>query len=607
MRLLPIAAGLLALAPGALADLTVDQKVSDFMNLAGLYAENYGPYEEKVDYFSFDLFQIGPWLDQVKASKTDIDFYDICVKYVASLRDSHDEFTIPSTFDAWLHFDGDIYDGKFLIDFIDRAYLPTKTFPFQIGDELVSVDGVAVADLLTQFAPYSVNGSANLVSQARIAAGTITERYQGWNPRANNIGVNATIVVKSQATGTPATYMVPWDVEGDAVTTAGIVPSPNARHTSKPETGSSPRQLVVRRKGTERPEDGSDPYGEYFSRGGGVVPRDPPAPAYMNTLNQIQTMGAAEGPKGFSEASGLSPFGSNLPVFVGALPPNFSVRLGRLSTDQFLSGTFPSGSKKIGYIRIWTMSPTNTTLAMSQFATEVEFFDKNVDGLVVDVMENGGGSLCYAQTLASMLIPGSFWGTNYDIRASLFWKQAFSSSIISAKQGGAPGWVIADYQFMLDAVNSALNENRALTGALPICSYQQYSTPYFDSTGTVALYTKPLIVLVDNFTLSAAEGFTMFLQDNARGPIVGTTTDGGGGNVNSWNATAYSEGNTRITQSLIVRAKPFQVPGFPSLQYYDGVGIYPDIWLDYMTASNLSNGGADFVFAAVAALNSLIQ
>ena len=91
----------------------------------------------------------------------------------------------------------------------------------------------------------------------------------------------------------------------------------------------------------------------------------------------------------------------------------------------------------------------------------------------------------------------------------------------------------------------------------------------------LVLFTKPLIVPTDNFTLSAGEAFAMFLQDNGRAPIVGTTTDGGGGNVNTFsNATAYSEGVTRITQSVIERAKPFQVPGFPNLGYYDGVGIY---------------------------------
>src|SRR5260370_882426 len=86
---------------------------------------------------------------------------------------------------TWIHMDGDIYDGKFLIDFIDRSFLPTRNFPFTIGDQLISVDGVPVADLLTKFQPYAVNGSSNPVSRQRLAAGTITERIQSWYPLAS--------------------------------------------------------------------------------------------------------------------------------------------------------------------------------------------------------------------------------------------------------------------------------------------------------------------------------------------------------------------------------------------------------------------------------------
>ena len=608
MRFLTLVTGLLALAPALLADLTVDQKLADFNQLAALYAKNYGPYELKRDVYGFDLLNITSWLDQVKASKTDIEFYDICVRYVAALQDSHDEYTIRSTYDAWLHFDGDIYEGKMLIDYIDRSYLPASKFPFRIGDELVSVDGVSVADLLKKFAPYAVNGSSNPVSRNRLSAGTITERYQTWNPRAPEISTNATIVVNRAATGTQDTYMVPWDVVGDAVTTAGLFPSPKLKQPARPDREARRRNLA-RRRGTETPEDGSDPFNALFSaEPTGEIPVDPPVPGYMKALTDLRTMSALEGGENFGTGSGLFPFGSTIPVFYGALPTNFRFRLGLARTDQFVSGTFTNSGKTIGFIRIWTMSPSNSTLAYTQFAAEMQYFQQNVDGLVVDVMGNGGGNLCYTQDLASMLIPGVFRGTSYQIRATLFWKTIFSSSIISAKNSGAPGWVIADYQFLEDAIDSALKDNRARTGSVPICSYGFDSNQFFDAKGQTIVYSKPLIVLTDNYTLSAGEAFAMFLQDNNRGRIVGTTTDGGGGNVNSYsNATAYSEGNTRITQSVLERLNPVQVPGFPSLGYYDGVGIYPDYWLDFMTVANLNSSGAEFLKEALAQLSLQMQ
>src|SRR5689334_3007572 len=148
--LLPI-----AFAAGAWAQLTPDQKTSDFLNLAGLYAKNYAPYEWKRDVFHFDLLNVKPWLDQVAASKDDLDFYDICVRYVAALKSGgHDLLILPTSFRATLGFTVDLYDGVTLIDSISRTRLPEDAFPFQIGDELVSVDGKSTSQLITELAPY---------------------------------------------------------------------------------------------------------------------------------------------------------------------------------------------------------------------------------------------------------------------------------------------------------------------------------------------------------------------------------------------------------------------------------------------------------------------
>src|SRR5260370_34301141 len=178
------------------------------MELAGLYAKNYPPSEWKRDVIHFDLYDIKPWLDQINLSKTDLEFYDICVNYVVSLQDSHDEFTLPSDFLAYLHLDIDIYDGKTLIDGIDRFYLPSRNYPFQTGDEIVSVDGKATQDLIKAYTPFAANGSGNPSSRKRLAADAIIFREQFFFPRAHEIGDSATIVVMRQ-NGNTETYTIP--------------------------------------------------------------------------------------------------------------------------------------------------------------------------------------------------------------------------------------------------------------------------------------------------------------------------------------------------------------------------------------------------------------
>ena len=135
---------LVAVMPAvAMAQLTVDQKVADFENVAGLYAKRYAPYEWKRDAVGFDLLNAAPWIDKILATEDDLDFYEVLSKYISKLNDAHDVYILPSNFRATLNFSVDIYDGKLLVDSIDRTRLPATEFPFFVGYELVSIDAPA--------------------------------------------------------------------------------------------------------------------------------------------------------------------------------------------------------------------------------------------------------------------------------------------------------------------------------------------------------------------------------------------------------------------------------------------------------------------------------
>jgi hypothetical protein len=401
--------------------------------------------------------------------------------------------------------------------------------------------------------------------------------------------------VIQRQTGATETYTIPWDKFGTPLTIAGVVSSPHA---------------------VAAPEDA----GARFSNGHVGNPRrhnpwgvweGPPAafepdmiPDYMQALIQHQ-YGQALAPAAKLASVGLSPFGNPSPRFNP--PSGFTLRLGSKSTDQFISGTFPLGPNTIGFIRIPTMAPPSQTTALNQFITEILFFQQNTDGLVVDVMANGGGNGCYSQNLASVLTPYTFRGLAQEIRATASETESFAGSLANAKLSNAPQWVIDLYTAYLQYVQQALSENRGRTGSLPACGPSFDATPLTDTKGNILSYTKPIVVLTDSFTLSAAEIFAMLLQDSQRATIFGTRTDGGGGFVVSYNATAYSEGLSRVTGSLITRAQPVQTPGFPLSLYYDGMGIYPDIVQDYQTLDNLLNGGKPFVSAFSTAITNLIQ
>src|SRR5215510_14693408 len=97
-----------SLASCAFGQLLPDQKVVDFQQLAALYAKQYAPYEWKRDALRVDLLQLSPWLEKVRNTKSDIEFYEVCAQYVTSLNDAHAQFFLPSDFQADLLFEVDL-------------------------------------------------------------------------------------------------------------------------------------------------------------------------------------------------------------------------------------------------------------------------------------------------------------------------------------------------------------------------------------------------------------------------------------------------------------------------------------------------------------------
>src|SRR5438105_9692716 len=104
--------------------LTPDQKRADFLTLAAAFDKEYGPYEWKLALFGVDLLNVKPWLDRVAKTTSDLDFYEVCGEYVSSLNDTHSSFFLPSDFSANWGVNLDIYDGKVLIETINRTLLP---------------------------------------------------------------------------------------------------------------------------------------------------------------------------------------------------------------------------------------------------------------------------------------------------------------------------------------------------------------------------------------------------------------------------------------------------------------------------------------------------
>ncbi|HLK22478.1 MAG TPA: S41 family peptidase [Bryobacteraceae bacterium] len=560
MKRTPAVLLLLCASASCWGQLTPAQKLADFQSLASLYVKQYAPFQWKMQLFDYNLYKISPWVAQVQATTDDLGFYEIMSQYVAALNDAHSLYLNPSDFLADLRFGADIYDGKVLIDFIDRDALPASKYSFQIGDELVMVDNQTTSEIMANVSQFF--SDANPVSTSRDAAGYATFRPQALIPRAEEVGATATVVIRRQA-GNLETYVVPWVKSGTALTKIGPSPNPSI---AKPRMA---ERTVTR----------------------------PEVPAYRKPLTYLQR-------SRLPIKKAVLNFDALPPVF--QLPAGFVQRLGNGTDDVFFSGTYKSGTKTIGYIRIADFQPADEAGAETAFDTEIAYMQKNTDGLVVDVMRNPGGDVCYTEDLVSRLMTKSFHDAVFEFRPELSDVQAYQDATAQAISDQEPTYVIQILQQQTRIVTKAY-QGGGLTGQLPVCQLSQTRPPNRDASGRLAVYSKPILLLTDRFSASAAELFSAMFQDAKRGKNFGTRTMGAGGVVSDGNpAGYYSEGQTSVTFGLITRSGTSSVAGYPSTNLYENVGVQPDIENDYMTASNLLHGGADFVQAFTAEILTMI-
>ena len=241
---------LVAVMPAvAMAQLTIDQKVADFENIAGLYAKRYAPYEWKRDAVGFDLLNAAPWIDKILATEDDLDFYEVLSEYISKLNDAHDVYALPANFQATLNFSVDIYDGKLLVDSINRTRLPATEFPFLVGYELVSIDLQPAKSLLQAFLRYSV--AANRRSTSRLAAELLTFRFQQLMPHAADVPDISTVVFR-RPDSQLETYQIPWVKSGLPLVAVGKYITPGGT-TSTREFDSIVRRRFAGRRNPRIP------------------------------------------------------------------------------------------------------------------------------------------------------------------------------------------------------------------------------------------------------------------------------------------------------------------------------------------------------------------
>jgi hypothetical protein len=522
------------------------------------FAAQYGPGQWKQSHSGWDL---DARIAQAKRQVQDTpnismdQYHEILRAFFHSMKDYHVSVAFQSTESSSLPFSVASAGGRYFIAHIDREKLPESAFPFHEGDELVGFGGRKTADVVRELQARLGNNTA--LTDRALAAMMLTSR------KAASFGDVAKgpveISVKPIGSDKAVSRQLLWDYT---------------------------------------PEEIRQPGGARFNALDFAATAKPLLPQMGEMLSPMK------------EELGLA---ADNPFTLGSresfLPP-FGKQVWKSDEDAIFHAYIyktPEG-RTIGYVRIPSYEVENPDAALKEFGELTARFQQGADALVIDQVDNPGGSVLYLYALASMLTdrplktpPHHVAITQDDVAQALelikleplVKTDAMAKKLLGASQGGYP----VDYGFFRHMVEYSRfivdqwNKGKTLTDPIFIEGVDEINP------SQVARYTKPILLLINELDFSGGDFFPAIMQDNKRATLFGTRTAGAGGFIREVKIpNQVGIDHFVVTGSIAVRADKEPI---------ENLGVRADV--QYApTPADMQGGFKDYAKAANAAVLRLI-
>ncbi len=551
--------GLFAL-PGARAqsntvavDLQMKAKMHQEIDYVGaLYSSVYAPRSWKESHLGWNLAaEVSKAQGQLETAQNLFEARSAVANLIKSTKDYHVSFSFYSTEKASLPFQVKTVEGKSLIVFIDRTKLSPVSFPFAVGDELLTLGQVpvaqAVAELVEQMGPNAPDTDKALA-----------DLYLTRRSSARNFAVPhgpVTLSIKRQKDETVGTVSVSWDYIPEQLNNGG------SNGLFKAEVNGLFDHKMI-----------------------------------SNIAQDLKF--AAANPYGIGERNSFLPdFGTR--TWASAADSDFDAYIFKNEQNQ-----------SIGVIRIpvYEAPDDNYAKAVSDFSAIIQKMQAETSGLIIDQNNNPGGSVFYLYALVSMLsdqtmkVPAHRVSLLPDqvrecLKAIESLRDVKSDDEAKAILGNDLSGYPATYELAVSTrdycatVVRQFHEGKHLSSPLHLWGVDQVNP-------NPVHYTKPIVLLTNMLDFSGGDFFPAILQDNKRVTIVGTRTAGAGGFIleasfpNSLGIEKIS-----FTGSIAERADNNPI---------ENLGVSPDVVLP-MTAADLRNGFVDYESKVKAVLGTLVK
>ena len=563
------------LKPAASVPSFAQQKMLQALDqISSLYTEHYAPIEWKQSQFGVDFKKEYDRIRAAVLAKPDMgtqEFQDLLAGFVHATRDYHVGIQFFSTERARLPLFVMSAGGKYYIAYIDRSKLSEAQFPYQAGDEIVEFDGKPVAE-----AVQALVGTPNVATtDARLAEMHLTGR-------ARQIGMEVpqgpvTLKIRD-ASGRVGTAQLAWQYTPEMV----------------------PQDVPLRDGGIFPHTPGDDLTG---------MPTPPRPVGRLREMLRKLIPSMAHPHAGVYAAEAAEQAENK---FVIGSRESFVPKLGNVlweipAESPIYAYVYENEKgQKIGYIRIPDYMGEEQHAKL--FAQLVSQFQKITDGLVIDQVNNPGGSLFYMYALLSMLSSKPLATPQHRLvidQSDAYWaagviqqsmSQAAQKTLAEEMQEELAGYTAAKspMEAIVEYARFILSELKA---------GRRFTTPtYLFGMDTIVpsqvRYTKPIMVLINELDFSCADFFPAILQDNGRAKLFGVRTAGAGGGVKSLevpNQLGVAGFSYTWTIGQRTTGKPIE-----------NLGVSPDVEYQ-ITADDLRNGMAGYKKAVNAALEGMLQ
>ncbi|HXH29774.1 MAG TPA: S41 family peptidase [Bacteriovoracaceae bacterium] len=586
---LALASTLVSCLPTPREKLIPAARLADMDWLITKIETQYGPlkYKEQLHNIDFEGLK-EKYKAQAQVDQSNEEFYMLLKKFIAEFKDGHlsGSFTranLPGRSSiAYLGINGHRKGEGFLVTGQAVTFSEENNFPIKTGDVIVEYDGLKLRDAVNlHLTPYRNHGQDESNFTGLVSNLFIRDSLNVPLPKGKSVKI------KFLRSGTSQETEIPWIVK-DYLTFTKDKDAAIAKKAAKAE---KLKQLEEQRKSVQGLLELA-PDSKFMTEGFvraflketnfdanlassflTLIPQRTPWDTFEykrnDQLADLEEIYALLESKLANKSADASPIQSLKGS--GRFVPEKSVPVDASKTYPAYITTMVKEKVRhsVGYIRIHSFSGVEEAKALKEFAGTIKTFrDFGVNKIVLDLIDNGGGSLSLGYQLAQLLSHENLKMSRLKVRPNDNWLDSFENTSLSAATDNER--MVAREN--LDEALAAKNRNEWLSHEIGATTLYPFRfTPNKDLLVENEPYKLELAILVNEMCASMCDMFTSLMKENKMAKVIGKQTMGAGGNVVEHKNAPHTGLIVNITESLVISAEGV---------YLENNGVKPDVVIE---------------------------